>query len=144
MFLLWFKVIQFVSIGQELSFYVELLEKTLWEVRYFIALFILMLLPFANAMYILNHYREYRDPDESIVGVYTGSQYIDTIFQQYFVTLGELGSENFNTFGRNENNGILWVFLFFSTLISQVTMLNMMVTIMGETFNNLNPIKSQV
>ena len=144
MFLLWFKVIQFVSIGQELSFYVELLEKTLWEVRYFIALFILMLLPFANAMYILNHYREYRDPDESIVGVYTGSQYIDTIFQQYFVTLGELGSDNFNTFGRNENNGILWVFLFFSTLISQVTMLNMMVTIMGETFNNLNPIKSQV
>ena len=39
---------------------------------------------------------------------------------------------------------VLWMFLVVSTVVSQVIMLNMMVTIMGESFNELNPIKSQV
>ena len=36
------------------------------------------------------------------------------------------------------------MFLVFSTLVSQILMLNMMVTITGDTFNTLSPIKESV
>ena len=104
----------------------------------------LMLLPFCNGLYILNSHRESLDEDTSLVGIFSGVRYLDTIYHQYFVTLGELGSENFNLVGNYNEQFVLWTFLFFSTLISQITMLNMMVTIMSEPFNELNPIKSSV
>jgi hypothetical protein len=143
-FLLWFRIILLCTFIKQLAFYVELVEQTIFEVGYFLVLFIIMLLPFANGLYILNRFREAEDEEESIVGIFTNITYVDTIFHQYFVTLGELGSDNFNLKGNVNEQTVLWSFLFISTLISQITMLNMMVTIMGETFGEMNPVKESV
>ena len=39
-----------------------------------------MLAPFSNGLYILNRFREAEDEEESIVGVFTTVNYLDTIF----------------------------------------------------------------
>ena len=71
-FFLMASMVQYLQASNEMAFYTELLEQTIDDVKYFLVLFLLLLLPFSSAIYILNDEREYFNPDESIIGVYTG------------------------------------------------------------------------
>lgn len=54
---MWFKAFYWLRIFSGTSFYVRLIRDTLYDIRYFMILFILILLTFANAIMILNEGR---------------------------------------------------------------------------------------
>jgi hypothetical protein len=102
------------------------------------------LLPFAHSNFIFNSKRNFLDEDETLISYFSESEVISSIYQQYFFSLGDFYSDNFNSFGNRKNKWMLWLFLVISTLISTVTMLNMLVNIMGDVFGRLEPFKSQI
>ena len=55
--LMWFKAFYWLRIFTGTSFYVRLIRDTLYDIRYFLILFILILATFGNALLILNENR---------------------------------------------------------------------------------------
>ncbi len=66
----------------------RLIADTLYEIKYFLILFVLILMTFGNAMLILSKGREtslYRD--------YVPSEYFNVVLNQYEMALGEWDSD---------------------------------------------------
>ena len=144
MFTSWFYLFRYFSLFKGLAFYYFLTNKTIVESRAFLAVFFGSLIPFSHVNYILNSQREFRNEDETLINYFAESEFISSIFQQYFFSLGDFFSDNFNSFGKPQNKWILWAFLSLSTLISTVTMLNMLVTIMGDVFGRYEPFRKEI
>jgi hypothetical protein len=56
--LMWAQFLYFIKMSDNLSFYSELLFKTIADLKYFFLIFALLIFPFANAFYILNASRD--------------------------------------------------------------------------------------
>ena len=59
---------------------------------------------------------------------------IDILINQYLLALGEF---NFDGFDSHENNAMVWSIFVLATFFTQITMLNMLIAIMGDTFDKI-------
>ena len=55
---MWYKSFYWLRLFDNTSFYVRLIADTLFEVRYFMILFVMILMTFGNAIFILSRSRE--------------------------------------------------------------------------------------
>jgi len=59
---------------------------------------------------------------------------LNLLFNQYLLSLGEFGTDNF---GVHPNAVLVYCFFFAATFISQLTMLNMLIAIMADSFDKV-------
>lgn len=73
--------------------------------------------------------------DENLIVEETFSFWLPNMFlNQYELALGEFNMDGFSN-GPQEN--LCWMFFIFATFFSQITMLNMLIAIMGDTFERI-------
>ena len=89
--LMWFKAFYWLRIFTGTSFYVRLIRDTLYDIRNFIILFILILLTFANALLILNEGR-----DQHLYMDFFNIDIANAVMNQYMLSLGEFDVEGYN------------------------------------------------
>jgi len=130
MTIMWMKLFQWFRLFDSTSFYMRLIQETLWSIRYFFLIYVVTNLMFANATYILNHTRT----DENQINTRAfNNQISDAILSQYMVSLGDFSiAANFND---GEFGVLLWIILLLGSFISMLTILNMLIAIMGDTFD---------
>jgi len=130
MTIMWMKLFQRFRLFDSTSFYMRLIQETLWSIRYFFLIYVVTNLMFANATYILNHTRT----DENQINTRAfNNQISDAILSQYMVSLGDFSiAANFND---GEFGVLLWIILLLGSFISMLTILNMLIAIMGDTFD---------
>ena len=97
------------------------------------------LMAFSNAIYILNANRSEGDEQtgeegNSLLGGEFENGALDAMLNQYLLALGEFGTDNFSA-ATGKNAGIVWVLFLFATFLTQITVLNMLIAIMGDTFD---------
>ena len=90
--LMWIKVFYWMRLFTSTSFYVKLIRETLYDIRYFIILFIIILMTFANALFISN---QGRDEDVEIFKNFLGVRGFNAVMNQYMLSLGEFDTENY-------------------------------------------------
>ena len=132
------------------AFFMNLLSKTFEDVNFkaFMIMLIILILTYGNVMYILNTERgkgfEYEDEDnvKQNVRIYPNdlpSDFFNAIIYSYKLCLGD-----FSTNGYVGNNSwFIWVLFALSTFLLQITFLNMLIAIMGNTFTNVSEKKQQ-
>jgi hypothetical protein len=54
--------------------------------------------------------------------------------------LGEFRTDNF---GSNPSSSLLWILFILATFITQITMLNMLIAIMGDTYSRVSESKER-
>ena len=59
---------------------------------------------------------------------------LNLLFNQYMLAMGSFGMENFNS---HPQTVLVYTFFFAATFISQLTMLNMLVAIMADSFDRV-------
>ena len=59
---------------------------------------------------------------------------------QYMLSLGEFDVDNF---GQNQKDPVVWILFLLSTFIAQIIFLNMLIAVMGDTFEKVNEVKKQ-
>ena len=59
---------------------------------------------------------------------------LNLLFNQYLLSLGEFGMDNF---GEHPQAVLVYCLFFAATFISQLTMLNMLIAIMGDSFDKV-------
>lgn len=87
------------------------------------------------------------DAESQVVDDVFGYWVLNMLLNQYLLALGEFSLDNFAS---NQQVFLCYFFFICATFISQVTMLNMLIAIMGDTFDkvienrNVNAIKSKL
>ena len=95
-------------------------------------LIMIALLIFGVPMVILNLNRSEED---SIIENLTGYRVFDTFINQYLLALGEFVS--LEVFIKGTQTAICYIFFVMATFITQITMFNMLIAIMGDTFEHI-------
>ena len=73
---MWLKVFYWMRLFTPTSFYVLLIRNTLYDIRYFLILYLAVIMMFANAILVANHERTGED---GLYGEYFGISYINAI-----------------------------------------------------------------
>ena len=101
----------------------------------------MMIMPFfiysiGTSVYILNMSRS---EDDGVLDEYIGHWVFDVFVNQYLLALGDWSTDNYkyNEEGGDENVILLEILFLCATFFTAVTALNMLIAIMGDTFDKV-------
>ena len=133
-FVLWIKVFYWFRLFTGLSFYMRLIKETIYDLRYILIILITILLMFSMVIYA---FVQGQPKDKKILPDFAiNNQLIGAFLDQYLLGLGEYSEvENFDA--------VTWIFFLLATFITQITIVNMLIAVMGDTFDKVNERKNQ-
>ena len=115
------------------AFYVQLLAKTLSQVKWFMLLFLVSMLMFGLPLSILDLSRS---ADTDLLPKERFNWWvIDSIYNQYLIILGEFPIRSNMMSGPDV--GLVMGMFCGATFFTQITMLNMLIAIMSDVFDEL-------
>ena len=129
--LLMMKVFDWLRLFQRTAFYILLVEETIRDVSSFLILLMTALMMFGVPMVMLNLNRL---EDNSVVDEPFGFWGINLLLNQYLLALGEFSYDNF---AHEPQSYMCYMFFVFATFITQIAMLNMLIAIMGDTYERV-------
>ena len=65
--------------------------------------------------------------------------FIDAFIRSYLIGLGEFGMDNFG----EQNGTLVWIFFLLATFITQLIFMNLLIAIMGDTFDRVQEFRVQ-
>lgn len=129
---LWIKVLDWCKLFQPTSFFIRLITETIYDIRYFMLILMVALAMFGTPMYML---QLNRTEDNALVDEVFGSIWpLNLIYNQYMLSLGEFSMDFFDD---NPQTILCYVFFLCATFFTQITFLNMLIAIMGDTFGRV-------
>ena len=147
-FFLVVKIFDWLRLFDKTTFYILLIEETIQDVIPFLTIFTVSLLMSSIPMSIIQQIQNQEEDKEISVKFDTGSWFIDALINQYLIALGD-----FALVANLESNPLLALtlpFFLFTTLFTHLTMLNMIIAVMGDTFGRttdnriVNGIKTKI
>ena len=136
--LMWIKTFYWLRLFSGTSFYIRLIRETLYDIKYFLVLFLFILMCFGSALTIMN---QGRNSENKAYSKFFDVDFLDALLQQYIFAIG-----NYDDTGSYELKGgdiYIWVLFILATFVTQITFLNMLIAIMGDTFDRVSEVKSQ-
>jgi len=136
---MWFQFIYWFRLFDRTTLYVRLIVQTIYDMKWFFFIFVLVTMCFANAIYILNANRM---QDSFGIGLFDETfpsfAYVSAILNQYLVALGDWDTENYEISGnRSSNSYLVWILFIFTTFFSQIVIFNILIAIMGDTYDSV-------
>ncbi len=125
------KVFYWLRLFEKPAFFVLLLTETLDNIKYFITLIFVSLIMFGIPMVILNNSR---GQDNLVLEGPFDFWILNMLLNQYLLALGEFNIDEFRNGGQTE---LCYVYFVLAAFITQLTMLNMLIAIMGDTFERI-------
>lgn len=127
------KMFDWLRLFESTAFYILLVEETIRDMRAFLILLLIAILMFGVPLIMLNMNRSEED-ENLIIGDSFGYWGLDMIVSQYLLALGQFDLENF---ADQPESYLCYIFFLLATFITQVVMLNMLIAIMGDTFERV-------
>ena len=106
------------------------------DVQTFTIMLLIVMVAFANFFYVI----DMGDKDSQYVGVYTDNSVINVLMEMYFIGLGNF---NLGSYSNGANSGIIWFFFIIASFVIVVVFMNLLISIMGNTLNNVQDIQLQ-
>ena len=125
------KVFDWLRLFEQTAFYILLINETLKDIGSFLILLVVALMMFGVPMIMLNLNRE---PDAQIVDPIFNSWMLNLLLNQYLLALGEF---NFDNFSDQPQAALCYILFIGATFFTQITMLNMLIAIMGDSFERV-------
>ena len=141
---IWIYLYFWLRIFEGSAIYVQMINQTVYDIKEYMFVFIMCLLMFGNGILVLDNYMLQYDAAKEIYGdenTYkpiiiesTGGRYFDAFVQQYQTVMGAFDTSGFN----QKNEGLLWIYFFGTTFITNIMILNMLIAIMGKTHETVS------
>lgn len=151
-FILYIKLIRWFRLHEETSFYIRLMYETVVGIVYFGIIVIFLIACFGNLIMVMNSVRDKPDPDADVdPDAYLGNQFflervgytfVDAMLSQFLVTVGEFASTELINIQGSDNTdaslvGLAWFIFLITCLVSNVVILNMLIAIMSDKFDEV-------
>jgi len=117
--------------------FVRMIVEMFLDIRIFMFIFFIGILAFSNCFYILDMYTRIQNegkPENEQTDLIAGDSYINAFKYVYLQSLGELG---FDGYDDSYAPYTYWMFFFASSIFLQITLLNLLIAIMGDTFDRI-------
>ena len=112
--LMWFKSFYWLRLFGNTSFFVKMIVQTLADIRYFLILFIFILMTFGNAIFILSS-----DRKEAIYKNYVDVGFLNVLLDQYELSLGEFNTDLFlEPSDGGERDTVAWMVFIAATMLT--------------------------
>jgi len=134
-FLVWIKLFYFLRIFRPTSSFIRMIVEMIKDIRIFLLIFFIAIFAFANFYYVI----EKGNKNENVVEDFKGN-YAGAIIYTYMQALGELGNDNI---GASAFPSLYWIIFFMSTILLTITMLNLLIAIMGDTFDRVQEVAKE-
>lgn len=121
---------------QPTSAFIRMLSDIISDSKAFLIMMFICIGMFSNAFILLNQNRM-KNGLEAVTGTAFGWGPFDTIVQVYLLGLGEFGVE-----GDGSGTTIAWFLYISATVVLQLVFMNMLIAIMGDTFDRVSEIKT--
>ena len=135
--LMYIKLIYFSTIWESTGFYFRLIKDTIADALVFFLMYLVLIITFSNSMYILNKFRIYENPNDTLFPRQTGTELVDSMIFIYTQSIGEFGTENY-TLEYSEGEITYWLFFMVTTFLTTIVFFNMLINIMGKTLDKLS------
>ena len=129
------KLFDWLRLFESTAFYINLIGQTVADIKSFIILLLASMLLFGLPKMMLDFYSTH---DTELFYDHTGNLFTNMMMNQYLVTLGDFHIKHYM---QNEETLISWVLFILATGFTQITMLNMLIAIMGDTFDKVSESK---
>ena len=130
-FFMWVKVFYWMRLYKNTAYYVKLITQTLADIKTFCFLVFIIWFAFANLFYMLNIGH---NKDDQVLIEYTGIAYVDSIIAIYQFALGDF---QYDGFINSDYVYLLWILFPICTFLMIIVFLNMIIAIMGHTFEDV-------
>lgn len=130
--ILWIKVFYWMRLFKQTAQFITLIKETLIDIKMFALMVVIIMLAFANFFYIMNLNQN------GVVVERTGNSYIDAFLMIYLLALGEFGLDGFDS---GIDVYIVWIFFGLASFLVIIVFMNMLIAIMGDTFERVQSIK---
>jgi len=124
---LYFKLFYFLRIFSSTAYLVRMIIEIMLDMKFFVGVLILATTAFGNAFYILGR----NSPEEE--GNLAGDNFVDAFIFSYKMGLGDFSTYGFST----KDEEMLWIFFLLNSLIILIVLLNLLIAIMGDTFDRV-------
>lgn len=134
--LLWFKTMFWLRLFDTTAQYVSLVSRTLRDITSFMIILIIVLFALGTSLYLLQVNRIYSwTSEEDLLLPFNSndSLFYSTMLYQYYIALGDFGDMNLSEDSRL-GQSLATILFVVTTFLSQITILNMLIAIMGDTF----------
>lgn len=148
-FFLWLKFFYFFRLFRPTAAFIRMIVEMLKDIRVFLLVFFIGIFAFSNAYYVFDLYTDNlidkwmadptKNPDEAPEKI-AGESFIDAFIYTYQQSLGELGSDGFDD---SYSPTVFWIVFFCSTILLQITLLNLLIAIMGDTFGRVLEVSAE-
>ena len=125
--ILYFKLFYFLRIFFATAYLVRMIIEIILDMKFFVTVLLIGTMAFANSFYIFG--RNSSSADGNLAGTDIGQAFIFS----YRIGLGDFDTSGFST----RDQEVLWTVFFLNTLIIQVVLLNLIIAIMGDTFDRV-------
>lgn len=138
LFILWMKMFDWLRLFEATSFYIKLVTAVFYDMSSFMLLFFTGMAMFGSSMYMLQ--LSSTSQIDTVIKAQIGHFFLDTLVNQYLISLGEFDFEGFQ---EHPQRYLCWVLFSFSTFFTQIVMLNMLIAIMANTYEYIVDRKAQ-
>ena len=144
--LMWSNFIYWLRIFESTTFYFDLISQTILDMLTFFIIFLLIVFACGNSLYILNASRDSEVDDNALYDEYftEGLGFFNAVLNQFIVALGQGDFENYskdNSNDRTKDNAsdrnLVWLLFIVVSVFIQIVLLNMLIAIMGDTFDRV-------
>ena len=124
----------------------------MWDIRYFMIMFLLCIATFANAILILdlaqwNSNKELAAASTEEVEEYAriipqsiDNNLFDSILNQYLLGLGEF---TYDDYPDNAAKYLIWIYFVLATIFTNINFLNLLIAIISDTYARITEAKSR-
>jgi hypothetical protein len=141
----WLQFIWWLRIFKKLSLYVILIYMTISEIVEFFLIFLLCIVMFGNAIWVLNKSRlNLNDQQSEVDPLYDttlGWGMFDAMMSEYRYAYT---ADAFEKYMEADVHWIVWAYYIGACLITQITFMNMVINIMGQTFGHVDEFKDRL
>ena len=149
---MWLRFLYFFRIIKATNFYIKMITEVIKDMGQFFFILSIAMIAFGHTFYI--YFKNHNvvssvmvindDGSETIIRTQDSVSEFDNLayamLYSYLLSIGEFGTDNFAIFGETA----AWFFFILSTLIVLIVMLNLLISIVSETFARVNGDKERI
>ena len=136
--LMWIKTFYWLRLFSGTSFYIRLIRETINDIKFFLVLFFTIMMCFGSALTVMN---QERGIEQQAYPKNFDIPFLDSLLNQYFFTISDYDeTERYDVEG---GDLLIWGLFILATFFTQITFLNMLIAIMGDTFDRVSEVKAQ-
>mmetsp|Transcript_20660 Transcript_20660/g.19667 ORF Transcript_20660/g.19667 Transcript_20660/m.19667 type:complete len:226 (+) Transcript_20660:874-1551(+) len=149
---MWLRFLYFFRIYKATNFYIKMITEVIKDMGQFFFILSIAIIAFGHTFYI--YFKNHNVVSETLIINDDGTEtivrtqdsisefdnFLYALLYSYLLSIGEFGTDNFPIFGETA----AWFFFILSSLFVLIVMLNLLISIVSETFARVNGDKERI